>query len=139
MSLAPNNWCITVSDQVYGPYTDQQMEALAAEGRLVATSLVSPAGANRWREAHQFETLNRLFSPTAETKETGKAFGKAGITPGAADGEDPQSILLVIFDTIACPDNQLHFQKEMPTQAADRSLLASVGCWNRTSLSPPFQ
>lgn len=94
-AVAPNNWCIRVSDKVYGPYTDLQMAAYAAEGRLTANSEVSPAGGTTWREARNFTQLASLFTKAPDPD--GTSFGKATrSTSDVPDGAPAKFIL--IFD-----------------------------------------
>jgi hypothetical protein len=98
--LATDNWCIKVSEKVYGPYTQDQMAAFAGEGRLSLRSVVSPAGGKMWREARQFPPLAALFDGT---KKSEKAFGKSSSVKAnhkvPDDGE--ASNFLVVFDVVA--------------------------------------
>ncbi len=43
-------WIVSVSDRAYGPYTTEQMEGFAAEGRLAASSLIARAGETTFRQ-----------------------------------------------------------------------------------------
>ena len=77
MMLAADNWCLKVDDKVYGPYTSAQLKKFASEGRLAGWSLVSPAGANRWREAQDEKTFAALFGKDPNNYEHDKPrFGK---------------------------------------------------------------
>lgn len=63
--LAADNWCVKVDDKIYGPYTSEQMRKYAHEGRLAATSLISPAGSRAWREAREESAFSSFFGYTA--------------------------------------------------------------------------
>ena len=94
--LATDNWCIKVSDRVYGPYTQEQMAGFAAEGRLSSLSMVSPAGGKAWREARQYPPLAGLLS--GETPKE-KTFGKAGAnTDSQAIPDGAEVNVVVVFD-----------------------------------------
>jgi len=119
--LATDNWCVKVSDKIYGPYTSQQMRKLAHEGRLAAWSLISPAGSRAWCEARRETTFSRFFgAPETEKKAApaSKAFGKrddnntesaspAGVTTTAKTrkpaGVSEYSVanFIIIFDVVS--------------------------------------
>ncbi|MEM9233307.1 MAG: GYF domain-containing protein [Pseudomonadota bacterium] len=106
MALAPSNWCIKVAEKVYGPYTDQQMEAFATEGRLAPRSNVSPAGGTTWREAHNYSSLARLFEKGP--KASGPTFGKAGNDDNAHTIPDgAPATIVIIFDTVSATAGRL--------------------------------
>ncbi|WP_370335598.1 GYF domain-containing protein [Parvularcula marina] len=107
MALAPSNWCIKVAEKIYGPYSDQQMEAFAQEGRLSPRSSVSPAGAQTWREAHQYEVLARLFD--GQPKQA-RAFGKAGNDDQQGTPEGSPAMMLLVFDTVASTAGRIENQ-----------------------------
>lgn len=60
-----DSWTIIVSGQTYGPYSAQQMQAFAGEGRLAPHSLVAPAGDSNFRAAAEFPQLLKLFAQPA--------------------------------------------------------------------------
>lgn len=108
--LAPDNWCLKVDDKVYGPYTSLQLKKFASEGRLAAWSLVSPAGANRWKEAQDEKTFSALFGKDPSSTDSNKPrFGKrAGQddedVPGAKekiDAHNGSSNFILIFDVVS--------------------------------------
>ena len=72
--LAADNWCIKVSEKVYGPYSSQQLRKFAREGRLAGWSLVAPAGSRDWREARNEKTFSQFFGGDAGPAE--KSFGR---------------------------------------------------------------
>lgn len=74
--LAADNWCVKVSDKVYGPYTSQQLRKFAHEGRLAGWSLIAPAGSRDWREARNEGTLAQFFGGQAKSGAATKSFGK---------------------------------------------------------------
>jgi hypothetical protein len=58
-------WTISVAGRAYGPYTAAQMQAFAAEGRLVPHSLVAQDSDEHYRPAAEDPTLSQLFRPAA--------------------------------------------------------------------------
>jgi len=72
--LLAENWCLKFEDKVYGPYTSGQLKKFAQTGRLAAWSLISPAGANRWRKAQEEPSFSNLFG--REDASQDKNFGK---------------------------------------------------------------
>src|ERR1700759_5433317 len=83
--MPDNTWTISVSGQSYGPYSQQQMQAFVAEGRLAAHSLVAPTGDTKFRAAGEFPALLRLFAPAPGP--TPSATGKF-VTAGGVEDED---------------------------------------------------
>ncbi|HSM95354.1 MAG TPA: GYF domain-containing protein [Rhizomicrobium sp.] len=59
-----NYWIVSVSDRAYGPYTTEQMEGFAAEGRLAASSLIARAGETSFRSAGEEPQFSALFQPS---------------------------------------------------------------------------
>lgn len=57
-------WIVSVSDRAYGPYTTEQMEGFAAEGRLAASSLIARAGETAFRSAGEEPQFSALFQPS---------------------------------------------------------------------------
>jgi len=109
--LAADNWCLKVDDKIYGPYSSAQLKQFANEGRLAGWSLVSPAGANRWKEAQDEKTFAALFGkdPAASDTDNKPRFGKrAGEdnadTAAAKVGGDQHkgnSNFILIFDVVS--------------------------------------
>ncbi|HEY7979071.1 MAG TPA: DUF4339 domain-containing protein [Rhizomicrobium sp.] len=60
----PDYWIVSVSDRAYGPYTTEQMESFAAEGRLAASSLIARAGETSFRPAGEEAQFSPLFQPS---------------------------------------------------------------------------
>src|ERR1700753_147071 len=60
-----DTWTISVSGRSYGPYTAQQMQGFAAEGRLAPQSLVARADVNQYSAASEDATLAAFFRPAA--------------------------------------------------------------------------
>ncbi|HEY2035183.1 MAG TPA: GYF domain-containing protein [Rhizomicrobium sp.] len=60
-------WIVSVSDRAYGPYTTEQMESFAAEGRLAASSLIARAGETSFRSAGEEPQFSALFQPSKIT------------------------------------------------------------------------
>lgn len=100
--LATDNWCIKVAQRVYGPYTQSQMSAFAAEGRLSNQSLVAPAGGKTWREARAYPALADALDGKVKEAAGARAFGKS-----AADGksgvlpEGQTANFVVVFDVVS--------------------------------------
>jgi len=57
-------WIVSVSDRAYGPYTTEQMQGFAAEGRLAAASLIARAGETSFRSAGEVPEFSDLFQPS---------------------------------------------------------------------------
>lgn len=76
MMLAADNWCVKVSEKVYGPYTSKQLRKFAHEGRLAGWSLIAPAGSRDWREARAEGTLAQFFGGKSGNASGSKSFGK---------------------------------------------------------------
>jgi GYF domain 2 len=83
-----DTWTISVGGRSYGPYTAQHMQAFAAEGRLIAASLVMRADGTEFRAAGEDPVLAALFRPqpapqkpaqffTAEGNEDVQSFGRS--------------------------------------------------------------
>lgn len=78
------SWIVNVDGRAYGPYTDAQMAAFAAEGRLAPQSLIARAGEDAFRAASEEPELARLFGhpepPAANVQtpqaEPGSVFGR---------------------------------------------------------------
>ncbi len=83
--MPDTSWTISVSGQTYGPYSQQQMQAFVAEGRLAAHSLVAPTGETKFRAAGEFPALLRLLAPAPGP--TPSATGKF-VTAGGIEDED---------------------------------------------------
>jgi hypothetical protein len=58
-----DNWTISVNGRNYGPYTEPQMQAFAAEGRLAPQSLVARDDENQFRAAGEDPVLSAFFRP----------------------------------------------------------------------------
>jgi hypothetical protein len=61
----PGSWTISVAGRTYGPFSDEQMQAFAAEGRLARQSLVARAGGAEFRRAADEPALAFIFSSAA--------------------------------------------------------------------------
>lgn len=76
MMLNADNWCVKVSGKVYGPYSSQQLQKFAHEGRIAEWSLVAPAGSKDWREAQAEGTFAKFFGVSRPRRAGEKAFGR---------------------------------------------------------------
>jgi hypothetical protein len=110
-------WMVNVGGRAYGPYTDAQMAAYAAEGRLAPQSLVAREGEVEFRAAGEDAALAALFGKPDEGNAQGMAkpaelrFGGAfGKKEEGQKGERSQ--LVVIADmksgSISGLEEQIH-------------------------------
>ena len=60
-----DTWFVNVQGRAYGPYSAEQMQGFAAEGRLAAHSLVTRAGETEFRAASDEPELATLFQAAA--------------------------------------------------------------------------
>ena len=67
------SWTISVAGQIYGPYSFEQMQAFAAEGRLARQSLVAATGENDFRRAADQPELAPIFQPATTKSESAVA------------------------------------------------------------------
>lgn len=113
--LAADNWCVKVDEKIYGPYTSEQMRKYAHEGRLAASSLISPAGSRAWREAREESAFSSFFGYQYPKKVNGhndNAFGKRELSDGVrhrsakprrTGDEQPQlqpANFILVFDVV---------------------------------------
>jgi len=102
-----DTWTISVSGRSYGPYTAQQMQGFAAEGRLAPQSLVARADENQYRAASEDAILAALFRPaapaaqpkpaqffTAEGNEDVQSFGRHQDEDAATSGQRTHFIVV---------------------------------------------
>lgn len=61
------SWMVSVSGRAYGPYTDAQMAAFAAEGRLAPQSLIARSTEGTFRPAGEEPALAAFFTPGPAT------------------------------------------------------------------------
>lgn len=82
------SWIVNVAGRTYGPYSDGQMTAFAAEGRLTGQSLIARNGESNFRPAREEPELARLFPESVEPLDaaeqemrmeprSGSAFGRS--------------------------------------------------------------
>ena len=98
--VSAENWCVKANDKVYGPYSSSQMRKYAHEGRLSATSLISPAGSREWREAGKESAFANFFDfgvISKKKKSDSPVFGKDADTKKA--GAEVANFL-IIFDAV---------------------------------------
>ncbi len=105
--LAADNWCLKVDDKIYGPYSSAQLKKFAHEGRLASWSLVSPAGANRWREAQEEKIFASVFGKEVSNDQSSKAkFGKKEAEKETQNAPEDKtnndaSNFILIFDVVS--------------------------------------
>jgi len=97
--LSTDNWSIKVAQRIYGPYTMDQLSAFAQEGRLTASTMLSPAGGNMWRAARQYPTFQKLLNRSTKTNK--KGFGKTKSSQTSSFEEGAIVNFIVIFDVIS--------------------------------------
>jgi len=78
------SWMVNVGGRAYGPYTDAQMAAFAAEGRLAPESLIARSNDTQFRAAGEEPALAAYFPPTP-----GKQISPA---PAAHSDTKPSSV-----------------------------------------------
>lgn len=62
-----DNWTIKVGNQVYGPYTPEEMRELSVEGRLAPYSYVAREGDTEFHQASTENDLSQLFAEVTST------------------------------------------------------------------------
>lgn len=68
-------WTLKYGDQIYGPYSQDAMERYIGEGRIVAQSVIAPAGSEDWKFAKDVSVF-------------AVHFGSAPAQPGAQTGAE---------------------------------------------------
>lgn len=58
-----DSWIVSVGGRAYGPYSVEQIQSFAAEGRLIPQSLVAKPGDTEFRPAGEDPSLAPLFFP----------------------------------------------------------------------------
>jgi hypothetical protein len=88
---------VSVGGRAYGPYTDAQMTAFAAEGRLTPQSLISRSGEEALRCAGDEADLAHLFAPAPEQSDPGEgahdSMPRADAKPGGVFGRGKDDAL----------------------------------------------
>ena len=85
--ISAENWCVKNDDDVFGPYTTQQLRKFVHEGRIAEWSLIAPAGSRAWREACEEPALSSYFERGKSGAQRGSAkrvFGRADTEPAEA-------------------------------------------------------
>lgn len=59
--MATENWCMSVGERIYGPYSTEQLKDFVGQKRLAYHSMVAPAGSRDFRPALQYGELRRFF------------------------------------------------------------------------------
>jgi hypothetical protein len=93
-------WTMSVGGRTYGPYTSEQMQSFAVEGRLAAYSLVARSEDGQFGPASQDPDLAFLFKPPAPVEkgpdlaaEAPRAFGQ-----GEVSAHDEPAHFLIVAD-----------------------------------------
>jgi len=96
---------VSVDGRAYGPYTDAQMTAFAAEGRLAPQSLVGRVGENTFRSACEEPALAACFDHApvpapAPAPAHGQSVSRAGAVFGRTKeetrtGNEPGHIVII--------------------------------------------
>jgi len=99
---------VSVAGRAYGPYTDAQMAAFAAEGRLAPQSLIARTSESFFRPAGEEPALAQFFVP--------KPHAEPRATFGSLKDEDPigggPSHIVIVADmkshAAACLEEEIH-------------------------------
>ena len=62
-ALAQDSWFVSVDGKSYGPYTEEQLNSFAREGRVTAMTPVMRSG-ERWSLAGEHRQLAYMFAPS---------------------------------------------------------------------------
>ena len=100
------SWMVSVSGRAYGPYTDAQMAAFAAEGRLAPQSLIARTDEPLFRPAGEEPALAAFFTSAPATPIGAEPAPRADAKPagmfGRAKDENSKSgepaLIVVIAD-----------------------------------------
>lgn len=65
MAQSQNQWFVQVGGQSYGPYSLEQMQGFMAEGRVIASSLVSQDAVQGFAMAAAFPAFGQLLAPAS--------------------------------------------------------------------------
>jgi hypothetical protein len=83
-------WIISVAGRTYGPYTTEQMQSFASEGRLARQSLIARTGETDFRSAGDEPALAAIFSPSPDSREdTALQSQRRETLAGFGRGEEP--------------------------------------------------
>jgi hypothetical protein len=94
-----DSWFVNVQGRAYGPYSAEQMQGFAAEGRLAAHSLVTRAGDTEFRAAADEPELAALFPAPAPVAEPVRVAEPAAFGRNDTDGDpDERSHFVIIAD-----------------------------------------
>jgi GYF domain 2 len=102
------SWMVSVAGRAYGPYTDAQMAAFAAEGRLAPQSQIARTSESFFRPAGDEPALAPLFAPKLHAEPPRATFG-------SLKDEDPSgepSHIVIMADmkshAAACLEEEIH-------------------------------
>jgi hypothetical protein len=77
---------VNVGGRAYGPYTDAQMAAFAAEGRLAPQSLIARSNEALFRPAGDEPTFAALFAPAQSDPASASPSARSETKPGGVFG-----------------------------------------------------
>lgn len=80
------SWMVNVGGRAYGPYTDAQMAAFAAEGRLAPQSLIARSNEALFRPAGEEPTLAVHFAPAPSEQAPTTSAARSDVKPGGVFG-----------------------------------------------------
>jgi hypothetical protein len=98
------NWMVNVGGRAYGPYTDAQMAAFAAEGRLAPQSLIARSNEGKFRPAGEGPALAAFFTSGPATPAAPEPAPRADAKPAGMfgrskeEGSGEPSHIVVIAD-----------------------------------------
>ena len=104
--LTTDNWCIKVAERVYGPYSTEQLENFAGQGRLGPKSLVAPAGGKMWRAARQYPNIAEILDSNQREQPAEATPRPADPAPSAEDDTEIANFV-VVFDVVSAAASRL--------------------------------
>ncbi|NHK26997.1 DUF4339 domain-containing protein [Parvularcula flava] len=100
--LSTDNWCIKVAERVYGPYSTDQLETFAMQGRLGPQSMVAPAGGKMWRAAKQYPNIAEILDGGRQETITAEQVARSNQKKKPSEDEEPEiANFLLIFDVVS--------------------------------------
>jgi hypothetical protein len=92
------SWMVSVGGRAYGPYTDAQMAAFAAEGRLAPQSLIARGSEPTFRPAGEEPALAAFFTPAAIEPQPRETKPSAGFGRSKDEKPGEPSHIVVMVD-----------------------------------------
>ncbi|MEL6365531.1 MAG: hypothetical protein AAFR11_11910 [Pseudomonadota bacterium] len=93
-------WRLRVADRIYGPYSYQELEAFAQEGRFAPNSMVAAPFEQRWRTAGSEPVFRELFARRTPAARRKPSFGRRDAAQ-AVRADPDTATFLIVFDVIS--------------------------------------